>query len=330
MSDYRKRADEISTGSLEGALAGLDGFDRHFETVLKPALEKLEADRPKAVKRFFMVAGVAAVLFILGTGFILATQATEPQMVIFVGIGCIFIGYWGYRPLAALKTRTKMVVMHHLCDYLGMTYRLKPLNVSLTRLRELSLIPSYDESKLEDQITGAVDEVGFDLFEAKLIKISHDSKGRRRKSTVFRGLLAEFDFHKNFAGTTIITRDYSAFGNFFGQWGKQGERVALEDPTFESLFEVYATDQVEARYLLTPTFMERLCRLSGQVGRGNLQLAFHRGHLLLAIKKDKNSFEAGSVFANLADTKHIQQTIQELALIYDIVQKLKLDMDSRV
>jgi len=39
------------------------------------------------------------------------------------------------------------------------------------------------------------------------------------------------------------------------------KRVGLVDPVFEKIFEAYGTDQVEARYLLTPTFMQRLVRL---------------------------------------------------------------------
>ena len=34
--------------------------------------------------------------------------------------------------------------------------------------------------------------------------------------------------------------------------------VKLEDISFDKRFNVYTKDQVEARYLTTPTFMERL------------------------------------------------------------------------
>ena len=37
--------------------------------------------------------------------------------------------------------------------------------------------------------------------------------------------------------------------------------VKLEDISFDKRFNVYTKDQVEARYLTTPTFMERLKNL---------------------------------------------------------------------
>ena len=36
------------------------------------------------------------------------------------------------------------------------------------------------------------------------------------------------------------------------------EEIELEDPEFMEHFRVYSTDQVEARYILSPSMMERL------------------------------------------------------------------------
>ena len=37
--------------------------------------------------------------------------------------------------------------------------------------------------------------------------------------------------------------------------------MKLENPDFEKTFDVYSTDQIEARYLLSPSMMERLLAL---------------------------------------------------------------------
>ena len=60
------------------------------------------------------------------------------------------------------------------------------------------------------------------------------------------------DFHKDFKGKTTILRD-RLFKLRFGE-----SRVKMENPDFENTFDVYSTDQVEARYLITPFMMERL------------------------------------------------------------------------
>ena len=63
--------------------------------------------------------------------------------------------------------------------------------------------------------------------------------------------------NKTFKGTTIIKRDRGKVANFFRSKMSGLESVKLEDPKFEKLFDVYGNDQIEARYLLTPSFMER-------------------------------------------------------------------------
>ena len=308
----------------------MSGFQDFYERELKAELAALERDRPARVRQFFLIAGAAAMVGLTVAFILMVTSDVDPFFLIPVGVLVIAIGGWAYLPLGRLQKDAKVRTMTSLCRFLGLDYHLKPHGVSLGRLRELSLIPSHNERKLEDQITGDVKGVDFNLFEARLVKKTRDSKGRTRRSTVFRGLLCEFDFHKDFTGTTIITRDHTKFGNFFAKFGKIGERIKLEDPHFENLFEVYGTDQVESRYLLTPAFMERIRHLSEAVGPRALQLAFDHGRLLLAIKKTNNSFEGGTAFSDLTDITRIEKTIQELTLIYDVVDKLRLELETRV
>ena len=63
--------------------------------------------------------------------------------------------------------------------------------------------------------------------------------------------------------------------------GKSGERARLEDPRFEDRLEVHTSDQVEYRYLLIPTFMERLVALDDRFD-GKLQAAFDEDRFLLS------------------------------------------------
>ncbi|VAX07351.1 Possible Galanin [hydrothermal vent metagenome] len=308
----------------------MDSFQRFYERDLKVELFALEQARPAKLKAFYLITAAAVMAGLTAALILLTMTQVERQFLILIGVIVFGAGFWAYRPLSKLQQDAKIRTMTSLCRFLGLNYRLQPQNISLARLGELDLIPSYNEKKLEDQITGDVRGVDFDLFEAKLIVKTRDSKGRTKRRTVFRGLLCEFDFHKNFHGTTIISKDHTKFGNFFAKFGKIGERIKLEDPEFEKMFEVYGTDQVESRYLLTPAFMERTRRLNHMVGSGNLQLAFDKGRLLLAIKKPANSFEGGTAFSNLTDITRIEKTIKELTLIYDVVDKLRLELETRV
>jgi hypothetical protein len=56
------------------------------------------------------------------------------------------------------------------------------------------------------------------------------------------------------------------FNKLFSSFANNLEKVKLESIDFENRFIVYSNDQVEARYILTPSFMERLVKLEKMMG----------------------------------------------------------------
>jgi hypothetical protein len=67
--------------------------------------------------------------------------------------------------------------------------------------------------------------------------------------------------------------------------------VGLESPEFAALFSVYASDPVEARYILTPNTMDRLVDLARTVGRP-LFAAFDRRRVFVGVDDGKAAFAA--------------------------------------
>lgn len=288
-----------------------------------PLLDQLEEKRKKAFNVFIGVVFVCGFVVIL-----LAFLQGFTDFVRIAGGVALFVCMLFYRRMAAVRREAKAELMPALCREIGLEYKISPPSHVIDPYDQLSIVPSYDEKKLEDQIIGHVEDIEFKLLEAKLISVSRDSKGRKSKTTVFNGFLVEFDFHKNFNGQTIITKDHTVIGNFLSGWARSGERVKLEDNVFESEFEVYSTDQVEARYLLTPTFMERVLEFSRLPSVKQLQMAFKDGAIYMAIKRKGNAFEGGSF--NLNDPDLIKQNIKDIAQIFDMVTELNLTQDTKV
>jgi len=87
-----------------------------------------------------------------------------------------------------------------------------------------------------------------------------------RQGVYFQGIIYVTDFNRKFSGKTLIYPDFArrSFGNLVGEAinkmsiFRKSDLVMLEDVEFEEEFAVYSSDQVEARYILTPTMMERL------------------------------------------------------------------------
>lgn len=239
---------------------------------------------------------------------------------------------WLTSKVSAVTSRVKQEMLARISTFLDFTYNAEPTQARLDWFRDTRIVPSYDRSSLEDELLGECDGISFALSEAHLEdrRTRRDSNGRTETYyvTVFRGLLARFTFAKPFAGRTILVRDGGMLGNLFSRFGKQGERVRLEDPRFEESFEVFSSDQVEARYLLTPRFMERVMELEALLD-GKLQLAFDADHLLISVNGGKDRFEGGGLSARIDDPDAVARLFEEIGIVFDIITALNLATATR-
>ena len=103
------------------------------------------------------------------------------------------------------------------------------------------------------------------------------------------------------------------------------DEVNLEDPVFEKKFNVYSSDQVEARYLITTAFMERFNNLNTAFGAKKAKCSFFDNTIMFAISTHKNLFEIGNLFMRLDDPNRITKFFNEIASILILVDYFKLD-----
>jgi len=96
------------------------------------------------------------------------------------------------------------------------------------------------------------------------------------------------------------------------------QRAALEDPTFEKIFEVYTTDQVESRYLLTPDLMQKLVDLEEVFHGGKLKAAFDGGEMFITVQGG-NLFEPGSMFKPLDSVDRVQELLKDFAAVFQLI-----------
>lgn len=298
---------------------------------LTPWLESLESERKSAVAHSYKglalgVAGAVAVVLV-------CLAASWPPPVMLVAGGVIFVLglVWGNQPLNRLRKTVKTGLNDRFAEAFGMRYRAEVHHpIRYNAFREHDLVPGSDRQNFEDHFSGEVHGADFDLYEAHLEQ-RRRTKKRTYYVTVFHGVMIRINFPRTVEGVTLVKRDAGMFNALEG-WakktfsGKKLERIGLVDPTFEKAFEVYGTDQVMARYLLTPSFMERLLKLETVLKGKNVRCVFDenlgegagRGELLIAAETG-NKFEAGSMYKPLTDHARIANLHGEFAMINDII-----------
>ena len=208
-------------------------------------------------------------------------------------------------------------IIHAFCP--NATY--SPNNgVSEELFRNSGLFTSPDRYHAEDLIEGCLDKTSFICSEVH-------AEERRARSTkngvqyywedIFKGFLFIADFHKEFQGETTVLRD-----SFFKI--KMGaSRVKMENPDFEKVFDVFSTNQIEARYLITPSMMERMLKLDSNFKKG-VTISFRNSMILVAIPDSKNRFEA-DVWSSLSDMSILKSDFVVLQSLLEIVDELNLN-----
>lgn len=156
---------------------------------------------------------------------------------------------------------------------------------ALLPMRAYGMITSRSgEFKCLGALTGqAYGDQDFNLIDVTAPSIFNPNGSVSDKNPGFQGVILSLAIPQVFSGRTIIIDD---FGPANAKHIDGMKRVGMVDRTFEQKFEVYADDQVEARHLITPDFMERLMVFSRHyLGRG-VQCLFLGRQLHVALNID--------------------------------------------
>ncbi len=298
-------------------------------------LDAQDVDRVSALKsskeRYLylgpLIALVDGLLWLLGD---VTTNFLQPFIVLNV-IALAGLHMYAQRPIKDFKSRIKNRVLNVLSERHGLSYSPQLFGRGHEdAFALLGLVPSgTDRASYEDEFKGTVQGVPLRLFECHLEEKRRSGK-RTRWETVFRGLMVEIEFNvKDFHRRTLILPRQGLMG-WLGTKRHGLERVKLEDPVFEKVFDVYANDQVEARYILTPTFMDRMRLLRRLFKDKPLCAAFDKGSLFMAVDVREPLFEIGDISEPLSTNQTVAKMEEELEIFEEIIRRLNLTTTTKI
>jgi len=191
-----------------------------------------------------------------------------------------------------------------------------------------------DRYKTEDLVMGTAGKTGFYFAEvhAEYKTVERTKDGTRTEwHEIFGGIIFVADFNKSFNGITTVRP--KSIGAAFGAWFSKNlfsfgndDVVQLENTAFDKTFVTHGSDQVEARYILTPALMERILKLNQQ-SKHTISLSFIESRMYIAFPLSRNYFEA-PVFKSLLSSEILNEDISVIKFMYDIVQEL--DLNTRI
>ena len=296
-------------------------FEKFWRVKLLPLLMEKEKVRKQYLAKFFWLLLIVVLILVL---MFLMIHGGEMLNVLYFAIAIgIYILQTPYKKYRRLVQNDVMRVFAGFFD--GFKY-VSGGGLTLNEMEDALIFPHFDEYKADDCFEGVYQDVKIRICEEILTQITRDSKGRRRKTTVFEGIAVELDMNKNFTGQTVVLKDAGFFNKFKRVGGLfKLENVKFEDVAFEKDFEVYSSDQIEARYILTTAFMERVQRLKDLYKGKNIQLCFENNKVMIAIDTNENMFEACSFFSTNLNKQKIDRVYEQFLTIFSIIDVLKLN-----
>ena len=134
----------------------------------------------------------------------------------------------------------------------------------------------------------------------------------------FQGILLKAEFKKEL-NATIYVCDKKRTSDL----RSDGELAVMDNPKFNELFKTYTTDQIAARYALTPKLMENLTTLRTKFN-APLSAVFLKNEIFIAIDLRKDSFEP-DLKKPINSNESVQNYIAGVSDFVEIVRDLELN-----
>ena len=233
-------------------------------------------------------------------------------------------------PLYLYRKKSKNQLMPEFIKYFdGFSYQFEG-TVNSFVVEKSRLINNYNSCTGDDYFSGTYKNVEMIVSEEKFEKVTttyNNGKRQDHRSTVFDGILVLLSLNKDFSGQTVVFQDKGMLNKVvsFTRNLSGLENVRLEDSIFEKEFEAYGSNQVEARYLLTTAFMERMLKLREAYKANRIEFSFFDNRLFITLKTSENMFEATSLFKSCLDRTMVDETFNQFISIMAIIDILKLD-----
>jgi hypothetical protein len=320
----------------------MESLEALYQSALKPDLFKLEGQRKTAKKKLVITIVVIAV-FNLGCLYLIAKMGLRLGfMWIPLFLSLLPMLAWYAKYFKGYQDQFKASIIAKIVNAIdsALTYDQNGMVPKAEFIASHLFAESPDDYSGDDLISGMVGQTAIQCSEiwvnkVEIVRVSTGSTGsgsrrtRKKYHPVFNGLFFVADFNKSFNGITLVLPDKAqkllgGLGQALQKLNVQnGELIKLEDPEFEKRFVVYGQDQVEARYILSTSLMQRIVAFQKRAQK-DIRLSFANNKLYLAIAFDGELFEPG-LMGSLLDFSQVQAYHDDLKLATDIVTELNLN-----
>jgi len=188
------------------------------------------------------------------------------------------------------------------------------------------ILPPHHIARREDGFEGFYRGVAISLQEIILSDMVPDPGQRRRRKreqTVFWGVLIRLKIKRPVGGHTVVMPS-SALQTFLRTRFSDFAPVRLVSNRFSKKYDVMSTDQIEARVVLNPAFMERFMEARKILRAKWAEVSFLDNEILFAVQRFRPVFEPPPLWQPVT-TARLSRRADELTIVFRMIDVLKLN-----
>jgi len=311
--------------SFEKQRSVFEGMQQHYDAKVVPVLKELDEERART---YSSAIGTQVLIGMLGFFIIFIAITAFGVFGLFGAIPVVVISILIWRwQTKAFVVGAKKTLIGGMVSFFGWTY--SPISEEpkiFKRLCQLKLFTNFDSKTFSDRMGGTAFDRNFSLTEIFLTRTetrtTTDHNGHTQTEshtvTVFNGCLVSIDVTQEFLGETIVLRR----GFLFNPSKVKGlKKVGLVSSKFEKDLRAYGSDQVESRYLLTPTLIEQIIAYEKAFKGKNLRFGYIDGQIHIALETG-NRFEFKRLYESVLTQGRIATLLREISATFDLIEGL--------
>lgn len=325
-------------------------FKEFYRTKLLPSLTELDKRRKKTWRKNFLTTCLFILLLIvMGTVGLLVNHmvygeyvhersANVPLTIVLITAIILFLFYIG--KIKSNKRRFvdmyKDTIITQIVQFIEESLQYSPKGYIRIEdfIKSRLFLHNPDSYRGDDLVSGRIGktDIAFSEVHARYKTTTTDDEGgsHDKWTNIFDGLLFKADFHKDFKGEYVVLPDsmeriLGKQAKVFQKMNKKyGQLIELEDIGFEKEFVVYGSDQIEARYILSASIMQRLLNFKNRTGK-KIRISFVKSSVFIAIPYKKELFEPHYRKSVINEDKTMQY-FRDLEMAIGIVEELNLNL----
>jgi len=298
------------------------GFQQYFETELKVLLQPLEDYRIGRIRKFKKI---QYLVIFLSPFFLVSLILGKPLYCAIGLLTIIFFEAFAFEHLGktnrALKLKYKTRILPILIGFVNTEFKYIPNQRISKSVFDKSFLFPHEVSKVDGEYF-----MSFKIGDVEIMFCESQVYSYGPTSVMFEGIFISATFNKYFSSKTFIfpEKTTSFFRKLRFKVLGSSFNVKLEDPEFEREFIVLSDDQVESRYILTTSFMQRILDYKKKL-KVEIAFSFIGNRLYCTIPSSKNLFEP-ALFESFMDINFLMQSYEPIMLYAGLVDDLNLNL----